>query len=103
MTEKTATYRLVDGSDIHVTYDPEAPCIACGLPVFEASVGGTMLCPWCDMGVTRDGRRQDLYPRAATVEETRAGKQTTVFAPIRASKQEYEIALTMMRNIAAES
>lgn len=52
---KTATYRLTDGSKLTVEYDENAPCIECGLPVIEASMGGTVLCPWCDCGVNRDG------------------------------------------------
>lgn len=96
---KTARYRLLDGTDIEVKYDPETPCIACGLPVVEASVGGTALCPWCDMGVNRDGTRQEIFPRAATDEELRAGKQHIVFAPIRATDAEYERALAVMRTI----
>ena len=50
---KTATYRGLDGKGFTVEYDPESPCIHCGLPVVEASVGGTAVCPWCDMGVDR--------------------------------------------------
>ena len=37
---KTATYRK-DGSDFTVEYDEAAPCIVCGEPVVEASMGGT--------------------------------------------------------------
>lgn len=50
---KTATYRLRDGSDLRVEYDENAPCINCGEPVVEASMGGTALCPWCDCGKCR--------------------------------------------------
>lgn len=52
---RTATYRT-DTGDLTIEYDPEAPCIGCGLPVVEASVGGTAVCPWCDMGIDRSGR-----------------------------------------------
>jgi len=52
---KTATYRGLDGKDFTVEYDETAPCIACGLPVVDASMGGTSLCPWCDCGQYRDG------------------------------------------------
>jgi uncharacterized Zn finger protein (UPF0148 family) len=65
---KTATYRLLNGEPLVVEYDPEAPCTACGLPVVEASVGGTALCPWCDMGYNRRGDRIWM-PRKATPEE----------------------------------
>lgn len=52
---KTATYRGRDGKDFAVEYDPQGPCISCGLPVVEASMGGTKLCPWCDCGMYRNG------------------------------------------------
>ena len=54
---KTATYRLLDGTDKVVEYDETAPCWMCGEPVGEASMGGTVVCPSCDCGVTRDGRK----------------------------------------------
>jgi uncharacterized Zn finger protein (UPF0148 family) len=57
---KTATYRLLDGSDHVVEYDPTAPCWMCGEPVVEASMGGTVVCPWCDCGVKRDGSKWTL-------------------------------------------
>ena len=38
---------------VHIEYDPDAPCICCGEPVVEASMGGTVVCPWCDMGKCR--------------------------------------------------
>lgn len=50
---KTATYRDHDGKPFSVEYDPDAPCNLCGEPVIEASVGGTAICPWCDMGKCR--------------------------------------------------
>jgi hypothetical protein len=53
---KKVTYQGLDGP-IEVEYDSEAPCRVCGLPVKEASVGGTDVCPWCDAGFHRDGRR----------------------------------------------
>ena len=52
---KSATYTLLDGSKRAIDYDENAPCVQCGLPVIEASVGGTAVCPWCDMGIYRDG------------------------------------------------
>lgn len=52
---KTATYTGADGKPIVVDYDDEAPCRICGKPVFEASMGGTDVCPWCDCGNHRDG------------------------------------------------
>lgn len=50
---KTAVYRLGDGRELVVEYDESAPCVVCGEPVVEASMGGTSLCPWCDMGKCR--------------------------------------------------
>ena len=52
---KTATYTGLDGKKFTVEYDENAPCISCGLPVLDASMGGTALCPWCDCGTYRDG------------------------------------------------
>ena len=50
---KTATYRTSDGKDLTVEYDENAPCIICGEPVRDASMAGTDICPWCDMGKCR--------------------------------------------------
>jgi len=50
---KTATYRGSDGQDFTVEYDENAPCIICGEPVMEASMGGTSICPSCDIGQCR--------------------------------------------------
>ncbi len=41
-------------------YDENAPCIICGLPVVEASMGGTVICPWCDCGNYRNGTKFTL-------------------------------------------
>lgn len=68
---KTATYTLLDGSKGTIEYDEKAPCIHCGLPVVEASVGGTVVCPWCDMGINRTGDHIWKY-RKATAEEYEA-------------------------------
>jgi hypothetical protein len=35
----------------------DSPCRICGLPVVAASFGGRDVCPWCDMGMFRDGTR----------------------------------------------
>ena len=50
---KKATYRMLDGTTKVVEYDPTFPCIHCGKPVIEASMGGTVVCPWCDSGTER--------------------------------------------------
>ncbi len=48
-----ATYTGLDGKPFEVEYDPSAPCRICKYPVVAASMGGTDVCPWCDMGVER--------------------------------------------------
>lgn len=50
---KTATYRTTSGKELEVDYDENAPCVICGEPVTEASMGGTAICPWCDCGHCR--------------------------------------------------
>lgn len=52
---KTATYTGIDGEKIEVSYDETFPCILCKQPVTEASMAGTLICPWCDCGKNRDG------------------------------------------------
>lgn len=54
---KVAKYNGIDGELFEVSYDEEAPCRCCGLPVVEASMGGTDVCPWCDCGYYRDGSK----------------------------------------------
>jgi len=66
---KTVRY---PGTDQDIEYDETAPCLMCGLPVESASMGGTVICPWCDCGRhTRDGGEkyfqfygQGIHPRA---------------------------------------
>jgi len=50
---KTATYTDLDGEKRKIEYDEKAPCLICSEPVIEASMGGTSICPWCDMGKCR--------------------------------------------------
>jgi len=57
---KQATYTLFDGSKLTVDYDETAPCRICGLPVDEASVGGTDVCSSCDCDVYRDDTSWDF-------------------------------------------
>jgi hypothetical protein len=52
-----AKYPKRGGGFVEIPYDKNAPCRACGQPVTEASMGGTDLCPWCDMGKPRPGSR----------------------------------------------
>ena len=53
---KTAIYNLLGGGKLSVEYDETTPCRLCKLPVIEASMGGTDVCPWCDVGIDRNGR-----------------------------------------------
>lgn len=39
-----------------IEYDRDAPCRACGWPVGSASMGGTDLCPSCDVGNPRPAK-----------------------------------------------
>lgn len=55
--KKTAMYNMQGGIKKEFEYDTDDPCLSCGQPVIAASVGGTAICPWCDMGVHRDGRK----------------------------------------------
>ncbi|KKN19278.1 hypothetical protein LCGC14_0947430 [marine sediment metagenome] len=50
---KTAKYNKVGGGILEIEYDEDAPCIVCGEPVVEASMGGTVVCPRCDCGNCR--------------------------------------------------
>lgn len=50
---KTARYSLIGGGEKVIEYDENAPCIICGEPVIEASMGGMDICPWCDCGKCR--------------------------------------------------
>ncbi len=45
--------KKVTYGDREVEYDELAPCISCGEPVHNASMGGTVLCPSCDLGKCR--------------------------------------------------
>jgi len=54
MSVKIADYTFCGGPKVE--YDQDAPCWYCGLPVVSASMGGTVVCPWCDCGRHRDGR-----------------------------------------------
>lgn len=67
---KTAIYKTLDGKDLKVEYDEKAPCIICGLPVENASVGGTVFCPSCDCGAYRDGTKMS-YRELMTKEKLR--------------------------------
>ena len=55
MDIKQADYRWCGGPLIE--FDADAPCSLCGLPVESASMGGTAICPSCDCGQFRNGRK----------------------------------------------
>lgn len=66
---KTATYNLIGGGTKTIEYDKKDPCIICGEPVTEASMGGTVICPWCDCGKCRFCGKSYLTGKERTREE----------------------------------
>ena len=58
---KIATYTDIKGIQFSVEYDENAPCRICGYPVIDASMGGTDVCPWCDMGQERPSKLRIEY------------------------------------------
>ncbi len=60
---------MLDGTKRTVEYNENAPCTVCDLPVGEASMGGTVICPWCDCGMYRDGQRwMTINPKTIKIE-----------------------------------
>jgi len=60
MRPAVADYRTFGGG--LVEYDRDAPCLVCQRPVEAASMGGTAICPSCDLGQHRDtGEKWTLY------------------------------------------
>jgi hypothetical protein len=58
---KTIQMRRCDTKElVDVQYDETAPCLICGNPVIYASMGGLDICPSCDCGYWRDGRKMDI-------------------------------------------
>ena len=48
----------------------------CGKPVVEASMGGTVVCPWCDCGIDRLGQRIIVQqPLARAIGESVGGTE----------------------------
>lgn len=72
---RTARYTNSDGKPFDVDYDENAPCRICGLPVGEASTGGTDVCPSCDCGYFRDGERISLFYMLRPDKLRRAAKE----------------------------
>lgn len=50
---KITHYLMKDGSKREVEYNEMHPCLSCGEPVHNASMGGTIICPSCDLGKCR--------------------------------------------------
>jgi len=57
---KTVTYPLMGDKKYTITYDETLPCIVCGNPVINASMGGPRVCPSCNIGRSRDGKRRGI-------------------------------------------
>jgi len=53
MKQIATYYRKFPDDKIEIEYDDEAPCKICGEPVTGSSMGGTVICPWCDCGKCR--------------------------------------------------
>lgn len=51
--KRTVIYFQRMDEKAEIEYDDEAPCITCGELVVSASMGGTVICPWCDTGHCR--------------------------------------------------
>lgn len=51
--KQTVSYDFIGKGKTEVEYDDESPCLICGEPVGGASMGGTAICPSCDMGKCR--------------------------------------------------
>ena len=71
---KEAEYTNLDGTKRTVEYDPDSPCRVCGEPVTDASMGGTDVCPCCDMGVKRNGQPWDEFDHSSHARCGKVGK-----------------------------
>lgn len=49
-----------DKKRIRFLFDETAPCCVCGNPILDVSMGGTSICPHCDCGYDRQGKRYEL-------------------------------------------
>jgi hypothetical protein len=81
MNIKVADYTPFGGK--LVEYDADAPCWMCVQPVVSASMGGTVICSWCDCGVHRDGTPwtiEDLQEATRRYHEARNLHLTSVEA-----------------------
>ena len=50
---KITHYYNKEGIKMEISYDEMHPCLSCGEPVHNASMGGTVICPSCDLGRCR--------------------------------------------------
>ena len=58
---KTIQLRRCDTKELEdVHYDETTPCLVCGNPVINASMGGLDICPSCDCGYWRTGEKFNL-------------------------------------------
>lgn len=57
--------RISDGELVDVPYDPTIACLICGNPVVNASIGGFDICPSCDCGYFRNGKKIENDPYAS--------------------------------------
>lgn len=57
---KKVTYPIAGEMTYTSTYDETLPCIVCGNPVINASMGGPRVCPSCDIGRSRDGKKTGM-------------------------------------------
>jgi len=55
-------------------------CRVCGLPVVAPSMGGADMCPWCDMGIWRDGREWTFREMIAMIGKNRDEKRAYALA-----------------------
>jgi hypothetical protein len=65
-------------SPIDIEYDENGQCKICGLPVYEASFGGIDVCPWCDMGLFRNGKKWDVFPNSFNSEKFKNAAKANV-------------------------
>jgi hypothetical protein len=49
---------------IRFLFDETAPCCVCGNPILDVSMGGLEICPHCDCGRDRQGKKYDIVKDA---------------------------------------
>jgi hypothetical protein len=53
-----------DGITYRFLFDETAPCCVCGNPILDVSMGGLDICPHCDCGRDRQGKKYDIVKDA---------------------------------------